>query len=856
MYIDELQLYLCTRLALNNITHLTITPNELYQFILGTNGCGKSSVMKELSPLPGDPDGFNLNGFKLIKISANNKKYILKNTYTKKPHHSFICIVGGVENEMNPGGTITVQKELVKQEFKLDNELHGLIIGEEKFHEMSPSRRREWFTRLSPVDYGYAFGLYDHFRVTTRDTVGALKNAKRQLVDAAAKVLSDEAVNTLQKEVSVTVKELNILLRETNSNVKPYDVLKSEQKNKLDTLNSLATQLSRLRLLAPYGTTVYGLGFDTKAVRDDSGELLVPAITSLEQIDLILNKLTTKDVELTALIELRYADLSREDARYKTATLAGDAGVDEIKQRIISLHQQSKDIIGRQKLGLKYIDNKSALSSLIDLEPYLSQLFINMKNNSDGKYSSVKLQQQEVVVSELQNKIHTMSNYISALNANLSNAKMLLARNAVNCPNCKHSWHLDNIQERIDNTNKDIDKQVGLFDESKALLVKAEAELLDLRDYANVFVDYIKTTRTANSLVPLWTHISDNSYVKDSPSIIPNVINKAIAELEDLILNDKLTAEIKQNSELLIAITSLGDEKILDIKEKVDNIRNEIDSLTHQKHSINKQLSSYQTYRKQLNEAFSLQDSIRKGMSEVDSITTNMVEAYRQKTIEHCLSQLQTSLAGKQSMLDEAIILKNNVSRLEETIMTLTKEEEYGKIILKEMSPTDGLIAKGLLGFVKSFTKRMNSLLRKVWTYPLIINDCSTVNGNSIELDYYFPLTVQDASNRVSDVKLGSTAMRQIVDLAFVIETMKASGIANFPLYLDEFGSGFDEKHRSGAADTIKSIMDTQSHSQLFMISHYSTVYGAFTNAEFCVLDTRNIVAPSINNKHVTIIQS
>jgi ABC-type molybdenum transport system ATPase subunit/photorepair protein PhrA len=70
---------------------------------------------------------------------------------------------------------------------------------------------------------------------------------------------------------------------------------------------------------------------------------------------------------------------------------------------------------------------------------------------------------------------------------------------------------------------------------------------------------------------------------------------------------------------------------------------------------------------------------------------------------------------------------------------------------------------------------------------------------------------------------------------------------------LDEFAITLDKEHRTKATDAIKSMMDTQSFSQLFMISHYESMYGAFANAEICVLDSKNIVVPDIYNQHVTI---
>jgi hypothetical protein len=144
----------------------------------------------------------------------------------------------------------------------------------------------------------------------------------------------------------------------------------------------------------------------------------------------------------------------------------------------------------------------------------------------------------------------------------------------------------------------------------------------------------------------------------------------------------------------------------------------------------------------------------------------------------------------------------------------------------------------------------MNVIIKKIWTYPLVIQDCGI---SASELNYKFPLVVQTKSNVVPDVKDGSTAMQEIIDLVFKIVAMKCLNLSDIPLVSDELGSGFDFAHRAEIGNLFKNLMDTNSFSQLFLISHYESVYGAFTNADICVLDSNNIVLPNKYNEHVII---
>ena len=59
------------------------------------------------------------------------------------------------------------------------------------------------------------------------------------------------------------------------------------------------------------------------------------------------------------------------------------------------------------------------------------------------------------------------------------------------------------------------------------------------------------------------------------------------------------------------------------------------------------------------------------------------------------------------------------------------------------------------------------------------------------------------------------------------------------PLYLDELGQSFDEKHRVNIMDFVKNL--SSEYSQMFMISHYHNGHGIFTNAQITILDVSNL---------------
>ena len=145
MLIKKLILSGYKRLALNHINYIEFTPENKIQLILGSNGSGKSSLLKELSPLPANHIEFSKDGYKIIEILHNNSHYLLKSIFSSSGNKFYF-----IKNneELNPGHTSSVYKELVKKEFNITQETHDLMTGYDKFHSMSVSERRNWFTKI------------------------------------------------------------------------------------------------------------------------------------------------------------------------------------------------------------------------------------------------------------------------------------------------------------------------------------------------------------------------------------------------------------------------------------------------------------------------------------------------------------------------------------------------------------------------------------------------------------------------------------------------------------------------------------------------------------------------------------
>jgi len=127
------------------------------------------------------------------------------------------------------------------------------------------------------------------------------------------------------------------------------------------------------------------------------------------------------------------------------------------------------------------------------------------------------------------------------------------------------------------------------------------------------------------------------------------------------------------------------------------------------------------------------------------------------------------------------------------------------------------------------------------------------VVDDDTDLNYKFKILTDNTI--VDDISKGSSGMREIIDLAYKIVFMKYLGLEDTPLVLDEFSKSFDDVHRTKAYDVIDKIISNSSNfSQVFIISHFNSVYGRFTNVDIVVMNPDNVNLSGIDNYNDVIV--
>lgn len=828
----SLQLKGYKRLSYNNIDSFTIEPTEPFQLILGTNGSGKSSLIQELSPLPGDGNDFNEGGCKAISIEHNNAMYDLTSTFEGKQSHSFFK--SGVE--MNPGGTVTVQKELVRQEFGVTVQTHALAISQTSLTSMKAPERRYWFTKLSDTNYDYAIAVYNRLKEKSRDVSGAMKLLKKRLVNETAKLVSKEERDLMSEEVE----GLHSLLQHMNEYRKPmvktldqYNLQKRQLEDKI--FQSYEMMTRKMKVISSIRAT-HKVVLDVAGVDDRLME-----IRSIKKVSQIMS-----DKNFEEYIKLQeYIDAIK---------ITGGKGEDKFNKEIVELNGRLEALLRGRRLNLDLADAANAKSALDTVYDLLTTVFSTLPVNEGKKYSRNKLNETNELIVNISNTLVAKSRELSKLEAAKVHQEHQRDNEQTTCPHCSHKWakgYDKNYHESLDLSISNLQEAI---DESTSSLAEAKLLSEEIHEYSVNYKKFLHCANTWTILNPFWTYLQSGDLIARSPAMVLSAINDFKGDLEIDVKADALRKEIKRTTELLNISKSVEEGDLGELNAKMEKVYAEMSLAAEQNQSLVNEEFALEHYKRNLNEIKAMLAQIEDLGLCFTNIQHEHYEAFRTSALHEGIRFVQLTLANKQKLLSEINSQVTVITEIEKQIAQHERDDNAYKLVLKELSPTDGLIAQGLMGFIHLFVKQMNAFIKKIWLYPLKIVPCGIDKNGELELDYMFPLMAND-KDPVSDVVKGSSAMREVVDLAFKLTAMRYLGLESYPLFLDEFASSLDSAHRVTAIEAIKGLMESSSFSQLYMISHYENSYSSLTNAQICVICPDNVVIPdnAVVNTHITV---
>lgn len=821
MHITRLVLEGYRHLKLKRIKRFDYTPKKRIQHIVGTNGSGKSSIIRQLSPLPGSPDDFYCPGKKEIWITHQGKSYYLASIFGED-RNTYIFEVDGVV--LNRSLLVSSYRELVQSHFGYNEDIHQLMIGKKTFHGMSVADRRSLFMKMNDEDFTFALKLYKSIKERIKEKTILLKQLQHRLGGELEKLIPPEKI---QEETELLNKEKTILselmqnLRSNSNQVTESDLLKT-QTDQHFLQQFLSKNLDKIKQSLPV-QPLHILQNKHQQLRQSINNLTAiyhaknEAIMKMEELQAKLTEVLLIDKEALQE-ELRKLDTEINECLTRRVFQLNESKIAQIEQEIYRINASLHSYCDLQRDVLQSLphDQLTRASAMAESEKY--------------KLAEAELSHLEALEKDCIEKIRKL--------------KASLNTDPVDCPKCHYQWRLNysETEQRVQESRlADISARQNELKKAKlASSIRQSA----YEKYWSV-VDYLNSLFKLEAVSDIVAQIDRESPFLTNPSEFYGKFAFLLGDIE-VTKNLIRLRQKKQNKEELFAKISQSStvnygkvKEDLEIeKAQLADVQKTLTPLVEEEREL-KQLISLIS---EIQEIYAkLTDTRASFNADKAAFFESMLSGIENKVINH----LQGMIYRREGSLSLATFQQNFIDSINESIQLTTRLIDLLKESCKALSPTEGLIAKGMSSFINSFVATANSLIGQVWEYPMHIVPITFNSDDDVDLDYRFAVRIgEDDDSPTKDISECSSGMKEIVNLALLFTARNHLGLESFPVFLDEFAVNMDDTHRSSVFSMISHLSDLSGVAQTFVVSHHAQSYASLSNADVVVLCDANISLP------------
>lgn len=778
------------RFFLNNITRIDYTPESQIQLILGSNGSGKSSLLKELNPLPINKHEFKEDGSKQIFWNKDSVDYVI---YSNKSKNSFIAN----DTELNPGGTKKVQLALIQDKFNLNVRNNNVLLNISKLTTMSTNERKDWLRQMSTVDYSYGIFLYNEIKQRLRDSIGFIKIINNELAEDTKLLIKDDEIESIKLEIS-TLKEMieDLTSKYVNDNT---DI--EEIKPNYDEINQFDILMKK--------------GID----KFDRNDILVK-----------LNSINIRDIETE--IENLQKEIDNIEIVNKTSE-----EIEFIKKSLIEYHlyfekinnifKDEYNILESLELYEQFNNKLSEINSIIIELSYYDDIQVTKENYKE------LISKKDSIFHKLSTKSNNKIRLDSEYKVLMDNFK---EENKITCHSCGTEQYFGYNKE----AQTDLEKQISSL-EKEIDVIKTEYEKImeEVGKYDKKInlIKILKESYLSMNLLTYW-NLNLQDVVGTITSTQMNLINNKLSILLETTKDYKIRNEEYQDLMYKLKV----DTEILELQNKhlevsKDRLINRLNELLELKRESLSKIEYYTSLLKDIDNFISLKDRFLNILKKHSSNKNKTIIKNKNSILKTVINNLKDNLFTLEDKFNNFDRIKSRITKNKELIEKYEKNKKLLELTEKALSPNEGLIAKSINGFINKFLTEMNAIINSVWSYDITLLPCQISEEN--DLDYKFRVLI-DNNQEVEDVSMLSSSMKDIVDLSFRIIFMKYMHLEHMPLILDEFGITMDDKHRHNVYNIIENTL-ANNFSQLFITAHFKSMYGRFLDSDIVVLDNKNI---------------
>lgn len=757
--------------------------------IVGVNGSGKSSLINELTPLPANKDNFNKNGYKEIHIQKDNTLYKLISDFTNGSHFSFLAN----DVELNASANISTQRDLVFQHFLLTPNIHEILIGRETFTGMSLLSRKKLFNSITHLNIDSILSNYNTLKEELKNNEYSLKS-QLQLYTVEEQRLANPTHQEHLKDKLKEIKEYMDTLLDVRSSIFKH----IEPINLESTYSNLKTLETRFKSLSDKYYT---------QLTSYSSRSIPMYFTECNHSKSILEYKLSSNYSLleSKQEQLKILEINKQ---HNISTLSSQRDItiitiDKIQSSLSILPKNTRDV-----MPIK--------TNLYKLEASLPEILRSISTNQDKQYTKDKYNSTLTLKKESLDKISSLLQLEGQLQKELEHT-LSHKDNNIKCPNCSHEWSLIYSTEKV----KSIENKLSTLQTDKYNLQQNIIQLDKIIEEITTYFTYYRQYTTLKSytqeyLQPLWDTIDNTGYIFSNPTAILSILktfNNELMALDEVITLEATLKDINKNIQ---ALNDLKGTDISTVLKEIEELNIEVYELLLQKDDIDTHLHNLNVTQKVYEALQGISNSINKCREDV--FTTNLSLSL-QTVIDNIDDELRTAkivLIEIDKELNTYDNIKYTLSKYDLSMNDIKENIKILSMILDELSPKNGIIAKSVSSFLNVIINGINSVLDSVWEYKM---NLSVIDVEDDALNYKFKLVVEDKLE-VSDISLASAGMRKAINISFVFMMYKLLGLQGYPLFLDEFTTNLDKVHKEKLERLLNDVSKTDRFSQIFFISH------------------------------------
>lgn len=828
MYIYEFLLEKFKPLMHNSIHRIHVSNISQITILVGPNGWGKSSILRELTPYPATRSDYEKNGKKVLCITHDKSNYVLTSDFSKTNAHSFIKD----DVELNLSGTSDVQTDLVNTSFEYSKLLASLLLGTSKITAMGRPARRELFMSTYPGSLSFVLNHFNRLSTMLRSLTSQLKLLKERqtvlknkLIEPSTLQMYTELKQDLDKVVLQLDQNLFMctnLLNSTKQTIEGY-----KDYDKVD--------------IGYFNNSIHDLQKELEALKSTPGYDIISGHSLQTAIQYTNNTLQALASEHKALMQT--GSNLKEDIEKYNQYLATDveSSIQRCESIIAMQEQLLKDRAVDDSIPTMDRETVSYIKQHLPLIEETVQWLAAFGEHWDDKtYEDKKLEYAKVKmdISNLETK-HT-----STLNTmGLLTTQLKVSGYDSYPKDCKTVCKLkSNVQE----TAKQLQKEIESLTQEKD---KTHSELTRLKKVADELNKSLQGRPTASEKIALLRRLISNYswgfFVCNNLDLI-SALNTNSSELWNRLLrvikNSENAIVVKQANETLeVTRAKLESLKLTDIPAKA-LITEALISKEVELNNLHKKLESIEKKGRILKikkTGYTEQASLVRRIQELKNKLKTWVEYKKLEADMEVLKNISSNLTEQKVQANNKLVSIESILVEQRGYLTILNDElaptmedlntriDHLTWITEQLSPTSGIPYKYSIQYINEIFKLANKFIRHIWEYDLEL----VYFKDQDAFDFIFKLLINNSSE-LKDINMCSKGQKSLIDLVVNLAICIYRNYAqSYPLKLDEIDDGMTPSHQAKLTEFLGELLQQNTINQVFIMNHQLAVSSSFHDA-------------------------